>query len=407
MTDEITKAEPAPAIFEQSAGTMAESSAPWRRLIAFNWLTVAVLAMAGAGQAEIAMAPFVLSMIADHYQVSESISLFIIGAQLAAFALTAFLVSGSMGRSRWSIRTQAGCGVALTLLSQVVSLMPVGLYVLAIARATAGIGEGITVAIAYGLISRMESFSSMLAIQGAVMAAVVVGMLLLVPLANDVFGSVGLFVPLVVIAALTLLMTPALPTAYDAMPRAEQNGPALKGVAVVALVGMFVSAASNTLWLFMDEIGTKDGLSLSTISRVTALSAASCIVAPYFAYHTERRFGSIIPGTLLCVVQAVLGWYFTRTDSPAIYIVTSFGLNLTYSWCMVAVRIASADYDATGHAPSAVAGAESFGLVIGPLLAAAATSLWPGYATIGILAGAGFASAALALLWFKRIADPR
>jgi predicted MFS family arabinose efflux permease len=391
----MPRVEPLPALTATSPG------------VPFTWLTVALLAMASAGQIEISMAPFILSMIVDHYRVSETVGLFVIGLQLGGFALTALLVSGWVGRSRRGGMKHARLAVGLGLLSQLVSLLPVGVSVLAIARLTAGVAEGATVAIAYAIISRMENFSRMLAIQGGVMAAGVVGMLLLVPLADAEFGPVGLFVPLMMVAALTLPLTFALPTDHEAVTRAEHKGPVSRGIAVVALVAVSLSAASNTLWLFMDQIGTRDGLSLSAISRVTALSAASCVAAPYFAYHSRRLSGSIAPIILLCIVQAGFGWFFTHTRSSAIYVVTSFGLNLTYAWCMVSVRIASADYDATGRAPSAVAGAESFGLVIGPLLAGLATSIWPGYATIGILAGAGFAVAGMAVVWFGRIGSFR
>jgi MFS family permease len=369
-----------------------------------TWLTLAVIAMASVGQIEISMTPFTLSMIVDHFQVPENIGLFVIGLQLAAFALMAFLVAGSLGRSRRSIMEQARWAVILTLLSQIISLLPVGIYALTSARITAGAGEGATVAIAYAIISRMENFSRMLAIQGGVMAAGVIGMLLLIPLATDAFGPLGLFVPLAIMAALTFPLTFALPTDHESAARAVHGSSPVGGIVLVALIAVFMSAASNTLWIFMDRVGTRDGLTLVEISRVTALSAGSCVAAPYFAYQVRRLLGSTIPIVLLCVIQAAFGWCFTHTNSSVIYIVTSFGLNLTYTWAMVSVRIASADYDATGRAPSAVAGAESFGLVIGPLMAGVATSLWPGYGTIGVLAGASFALAGVALLWFRRIA---
>ncbi len=249
---------------------------------------------------------------------------------------------------------------------------------------------------AYVLISRMPNFSRLIFLQATLVTALAVGLLLVAPLTVAAYGPSGVFLPL----SGFLLATLALSFGLADLGRSERAGASgearLAAVLGAAAAALLVSAGSNTLWLFLEQIGRKVGVGLGALVLLTAASATTCIAIPYVAFLVSRRIGSFWPGVALCAGQAALSLAFTQTSDSATFLAVAAALNIAYVWSMVSIRMLSAECDLSGRATAATAGGESAGMVLGPSLAGGATMIWSGYATVGVLGVALFAGAAAA-----------
>lgn len=393
------KEDEAAVKFSPAAGSLAGARVP-------GLLVPALLALASMGQIEIAISPFALGMMIDRFHVAQSVGIFTISAQLGTLALGAFLVS--IWLEKLPLALMGRVSMTTVLVGQLVSMTTHYFAVLAFAQVVVGAGEGVCVGIAYALMSRTVNASRLITYQGMIMQSVSVGILLLIPEAVAASGPGGVFVPAVIITLFSLPLTLGIPSSCrDDLSVRSGYKTSLPAIVTYSLIAGLISAASNTFWLLLEEIGIHVGLSLAQVSHINAASAITCVAAPHLAYFAIRRFGGLRPILAVCIVQAVLGWLFTHTGSAAVYAVASFGLNITYAFSMVAVRAVSAADDPSGRATASVGGAESAGMVIGPTLAGFVTWIWSGFGSVGTLGVLIFFLAAVPLAFRRNRMDVR
>jgi MFS family permease len=364
-----------------------------------------MIVIASLAQADLAISPFVMSAIIGRFHVAENVGVLVMSLQMGAFALAAFGCSAGLDRLR--LDHMGRLAAALVLVSQVTSIIAPSLPVMMAARTCVGVGEGLGVGLAYTYLSQQKEFARLLFVQG--LGASVGGMViaLTVPAAIAVVGAWGVYAPAVAAAALGLvpaaMVLPSIRLAqsHRAMATPKAKGGASLNAALAALFAAMISAGSNLLWLYSAQLGLHDGLNVLQISMVNSSVAVICLICPCLALFTVKRFREFWPLLGLCVGMAVFGWIFATTHSALIFILSSYGNNISFVWAAVLIRMTAAASDSSGRSTAAVGGGDSAGWVVGPLVAGVVGAFWPGYFGVGLVAVLCFVVAGVAL-WLRR-----
>lgn len=370
-----------------------------------RWVIGAMILIASLAQADLAISPFVMSAIISRYHVAENVGVLVMSLQLGAFALAAFGCSAGLDQLR--LDHMGRLAAALVLLSQVMSILAPNLPVMMVARTCVGAGEGLGAGLAYTYLSQQKEFARLLFVQGLGASVGGIVIALTVPVAITIVGAWGVYAPAV--AAATLFLVPAamvlpsirLAQSHRPPTTPKANGGSFLNAALAVLFATMISSGSNLLWLYSARLGLHDGLNLLQISMVNSSCALICLICPGLALFTVKRFREFWPLLGLCVGMSTFGWIFATTHSPLIFILSSYGNNISFVWAAVLIRMTAAASDRSGRSTAAVGGGDSAGWVVGPLVAGMVGVFWPGYFGVGLAAVLTFVVAGVAL-WLRR-----
>jgi predicted MFS family arabinose efflux permease len=363
----------------------------------------ATIAAACIGDVGIFVTPFLLGAIVENYQISESAVSFIVSGRIALLALTTLMVSVFLPRLH--LRRTALVAVSFAFFGNLISGFAGSVPALIVGRLITGVGEGACCGIGLALAARRRDPDRAFAIITFAAVVIVVGVLFVLPNVVEAVGQAGTFVAM---AAFLAVMAPPLiwipATRLSKDPREGSIGLS-GGAGALLLAALLISLASNTLWFYVERMGHALDLTLTQISRFSALSAALSVIGPATVYFLGSRFGRLLPISAALVAQCVGGLVLTHTTSQSHFIVTMIALNILIVFVVPYYRAAAAQLDPTGRIAVATGGAAWLGIPIGPAIGGVIFALDGGYPEIGWLAAMCFALALVTLFQVIRRTD--
>lgn len=267
-------------------------------------------------------------------------------------------------------------------------------------RIAAGLGEGVLIWIAIGLIvraARPERWSGIyLALQTLAQLALATAMgLAVVPQ----FGSAGGFQLLALVTVLGLVALPWLPRAYAALDHGEAAGSALPARGLVALGGVTLYLAFIiSVWVYVEPLGLQRGIDAATVHLVAPLSLAMQVAGAVAAAALAGRLPARAVVTAVAAANLVLLAIMGAAPSAAAFVVATSIFGFLWLFAMpfqVPILIAA---DPSRRAAMLIGGAQLVGSSLGPFIAALLVSdadvgpvLWFGAAcaVTGVLALVG------------------
>lgn len=276
-----------------------------------------------------------------------------------------------------------------------------------VARAAAGIGEGVLIWVAIGLIvrtahpARWSGIYLMVQTLAQLGVATVFGFAVL-----PAFGSAGGFVALGAVTLASAIAVAWLPTAYPPLAVADAQGGRPPVAGLLALFGVLLYLAFVVaVWVFVEPLARQRGVPAGAVAGIAPLSLAMQVVGAGAATLLSTRlpaFATLVAAALAnLVLLAVMG----LATSPAIFVAATAAFGFLWLFAMpfqVPVVIAA---DPSRRAAALVGGAQLVGSSAGPFLAAlfvhddrVATVLWFGAACIVASIGVSAASLRTRLL---------
>lgn len=264
-------------------------------------------------------------------------------------------------------------------------------------RIAAGLGEGVLIWIAIGLIvraARPERWSGIyLALQTLAQLALATAMgLAIIPQ----FGSAGGFQLLALVTVFGLVALPWLPRAYTALDHGEAAGSALPARGLVALGGVTLYLAFIvSVWVYVEPLGLQRGIDAATVHLVAPLSLAMQVAGAAAAAALAGRLPARAVVTMVAAANLALLAIMGAAPSAAAFVVATSIFGFLWLFAMpfqVPILIAA---DPSRRAAMLIGGAQLVGSSLGPFIAALLVSdadvgpvLWFGAAcaVTGVLA---------------------
>lgn len=144
-----------------------------------------------------------------------------------------------------------------------------------------------------------------------------------------------------------------------------------------------VSAGSNTLSLYFEQVGLVAGMTGSRIATLGSLSTLPILIVPFVSNFVFARSKSVVPFAVTCVLSAILSYYYISTKSTMVFGLVVLLMTFLYMFSIGYIRMDSAHIDHSGRTTAAIGGSDSLGMVTGPLLASALLTLSNGYQSLG------------------------
>ena len=240
------------------------------------------------------------------------------------------------------------------------------------ARIAAGLGEGVLIWLAIGLIvraARPERWSGIyLALQTLAQLALATAMgLTIVPL----FGSAGGFTLLALVTVLGLAALPWFPRAYAGLDHGDSVGTALPARGIFALVGVIlILAFIVSVWVYVEPLGLQRGIDTATVHLIAPLSlamqVAGAAAAAMLAERMPARYVVVAVTTANLVLLAVMA----APPSAAAFVAATAIFGFLWLFAMpfqVPILIAA---DPSRRAATLIGGAQLVGSSLGPFIAA-------------------------------------
>lgn len=289
-------------------------------------------------------------------------------AELLAMGIAAGTASLVLPVSRLrSIAATALIGVAaLDLVTPHVSQG--GLFA---ARIAAGLGEGVLIWIAIGLIvraARPERWSGIyLALQTLAQLALATAMgLKIVPL----FGSAGGFQLLALVTALGLVALPWLPRAYAVLDHGEAAGSGLPARGLVALCGVTLYLAFIvSVWVYVEPLGLQRGIDENIVHLIAPLSLAMQVAGAAAAAALAGRLPAKAVVTAATLVNLGLLAIMAAPPSAAAFVVATSIFGFLWLFAMPFQVPILIDADPSRRAAMLIGGAQLVGSSLGPFAA--------------------------------------
>lgn len=353
---------------------------------------MAVIALAIASQSDVSLKPLMTSTYVTFLGFSRSIAGFIIAAEATAGAITVAVVVSLLHRLR-SGRTVV-LSAALVVLGNALSCLTDAPYPIAGARILAGVGHGAMAAVcaaAVATFARAERVSALVSVSVALLGT---GLMIGIPLAQGVAGSMPLFIVMAVLVIPPLVMLRWIPR-NDGKTASLAAGPVSadrpRTLVIAALVsGTFFYFSVGSFWPYAAEFGKLAGLSYQEASLGIAGATVAAIAGSMSVMFASARFpkwlglGGAVIGAM--VAQALLA----GGREPWLYNAACIGFMFCWGVFYPLFLGILSELDRTGRANGYFF-----------TLAAAATAVAPALAGLVIGIGAGPGGNLNNLLWMS------
>ena len=240
------------------------------------------------------------------------------------------------------------------------------------ARIAAGLGEGVLIWLAIGLIvraARPERWSGIyLALQTLAQLALAAAMgLSIVPL----FGSAGGFTLLALVTALGLAALPWFPRAYTALDHGHMAGSALPPRGIVALIGVTLYLAFIvSVWVYVEPLALQRGIDTATVHLIAPLSLAMQVAGAAAAAALAGRLPARSVVAAVASANLALLAVMAASPSAAAFVAATAIFGFLWLFAMpfqVPILIAA---DPSRRAATLIGGAQLVGSSLGPFVAA-------------------------------------
>ena len=309
--------------------------------------------------------------------------------ELLVLGITAGVMGGGVAHRRLRLIGAAGCAVLAG--ANAASLLAAGLSMV-VCRAVAGLGAGIVVWIAVGLITQghVPARLSGIFLAGQTAAQAVLAAVLPLTVMPG-HGANGGLAALAVISALSAVALPLLPSSLPDLPKAEHGAGGVNLAGALGLASSFCFMAGIVgLWVFVDPVARMHGITPAVAKYAVAQALAAQVVGGLAATVLAQRLppGATLVGCALGFLAAVAVLAGTPGDASFMAAVLLFGFLWLFTLpFQVPVLIRA---DPTRRAAMLLAGAQLLGGSAGPQITglfATETDLRPALAADAALFG--------------------
>nr|WP_285887600.1 MFS transporter [Pseudomonas sp. BJa5] len=331
--------------------------------------------------------PFIFSAIIQKLAIDEAHATLATSLEIAMIALGSIFVS--LVLVKINPRLTAIVGLVAYTAGQFLSLSSDTITLMLIARGLSGIGQGLCMGVGFSFLAQAEGGKKLLSYSAGLMSALGLLSFSLVPILNEYAGPDAIFWTLVSVGILCLPLGLSIPSKKlsdeKSVDMPPQKALSLDTLFLFLMSALF-SAGSNTLWLYLDPIGASVNLTLVQIGQIGSLGLIAGMLSPFFTNAAYRFSVSPIYLCLICLITGVTSYLNATTASSTVYIASIIVMGFTYSSFLSYIRMYSAHIDGSGRATAATSGADSLGMVVGPLVAAATLNLANSYHELGVFA---------------------
>lgn len=326
--------------------------------------------------------PITFTGIIETFGISPAQATIASTAEIACIAFASIcmsLVLGLMNR-----KTLYVLGVMLAIAGQVGTLAADEFSHVVLYRALAGLGEGLCIGLGFASLAQFNGGTKLLGYSSAISAAVTLSAFLLVPPLHEVLGNKAVFWALGAGYIILLPLAFALPNISKIQHIELPSPKASIGARSISLfmLCLLSSIGANTLWLYFEQIGQQAGLDFAGVGVVGSVGMFCSIFVPIVANKAFAKFKNVVPLLAACLLMAVTSYLYVK---PNLYIYWTVGLSMTflYVFLLAYARMYSSDIDSTGRTTAAASGADSLGMVIGPMIVAVTLQFDNGYGQLG------------------------
>lgn len=326
--------------------------------------------------------PISFTGIIETFGVNAATATIASTAEIACIAFASIFMSVALGLM--NRKTLYVLGVLLAIAGQVGTLASPDFNTVVIFRGLAGLGEGLCIGIGFASLAQFTGGTRLLGYSSAISAAVTLSAFLVVPPLHEVLGTKAIFWALSAGYVVLLPLAFALPNVskiqHIKLPSVA-NSLNTRSVSLFAIC-LLSSIGANTLWLYFEQVGQNAGLAFAEIGVVGSVSMFCSIFVPIIATWAFARFRSITPILTACILMAVTSYLYV-TPNPVVYWCIGISMTFLYVFLLAYARMYSSDIDSTGRTTAAASGADSLGMVIGPMVVAITLHLETDFGQLG------------------------
>jgi len=371
---------------------LAKRGAHGRRLTTAGLVSAICIGFVGA--LFIFITPAMLALIAAQTGMDDAhlgyVAAWDINAMGVGMAASTFMLV------RWNWRRALILALALITLGNVATALVHDYGMIALASCVAGLGQGLAVGFSFAALGRAtnpdRAFSIYLVV-GAVLGA---GLLYALPLLQTRFAPSTIFVANALLTVAVGLSLPAFPNGQCDEDDVYAEGGIDWRVAITALGAVaLVFFAIGAVWSYAERIGAASQLSSEVIARGLSIGTLAGVVGAGLAGILPQRWSRLVPLLLgsLCIIvgfEMLVG-----RVGPLAYMVSI--ILILFGWNFVQPLLSGmcSDADGRGRVVCAMAAIQTFGMGLGPAVAAPiiaggsfAGAIW--IAIAAMIAGLGF-----------------
>jgi len=371
---------------------------------------VSAIAVGFVGALFIFITPAMLALIAAQSGMDDAhlgyIAAWDINAMGVGMAASTFLLV------RWNWRRALILALALIMLGNIATAAVHDYAMIALASCVAGLGQGLAVGFSFAALGRASNpdraFSIYLVVGAVLGAALLYGL----PILQTEFTPATIFLAN---AALTLLVGLSLPAFPNGQCEEDEvyTGDGINWRLAITALGAvaLVFFAIGAVWSYAERIGAASQLSSEVIARGLSIGTLAGVVGAGLAGIMPQRLGRLVPLLLgsLCIIvgfQMLAG-----RVGPIAYLMSI--ILILFGWNFVQPLLSGmcCDADGRGRIVCAMAAIQTFGMGLGPAVAAPMIAggsfrgaVW--LAIAAMIAGGGFIIAETALRKPVRSAAP-
>ncbi|MDT8923403.1 MFS transporter [Pseudomonas taiwanensis] len=326
--------------------------------------------------------PLAFTGIMETFGVSAATATIASTAEIACIAFASIFTSVVLGLM--NRKTLYAFGVLIAIAGQIGTLTSPDFNTVVLFRGLAGLGEGLCIGLGFASLAQFNGGTKLLGYSSAISAAVTLSAFLVVPPLHEVLGTKAIFWALM--AGYTLL----LPLAF-ALPNISKIQHATLPIAGTSfnlrsaslfIICLLSSMGANTLWLYFEQVGKNAGLTFAQIGIVGSVSMFCSLFVPILATRVFEKYRSITPLLVACSLMALTSHLYV-TPNPMMYWCIGISMTFLYVFLLSYARMYSSDIDGSGRTTAAASGADSLGMVIGPVVVAITLHLETDFGQLG------------------------
>lgn len=326
--------------------------------------------------------PMSFGAIIEKFSVNPATATAATTAEILCISLASLFVS--MALSFLQPRITIVGGLALIILGQLLTINTIDFTTLILMRGVTGIGEGLCIAMSLATLAQMQGGTRLLSYTSGLTAALTLCAFLVVPALQESVGVNSIFWFMLVGAVICIPFGLIFSSARIA--RLVDNitvGKAfnLRSVSLFGLC-LLTSLGANTCWLYFEQVGETAGISAAQIGIIGSVSMLFAILVPVAANIAFSKSRYVTPLIVVCLLMAVTSYLYVIPNVPLFWFI-SISMTFLYAFATAYARMYSSDFDSSGRTTAAVGGADSLGMVIGPVLAALTLNLDSGFKPLG------------------------
>lgn len=330
---------------------------------------ISAIAIGFVGALFIFITPPMLALMGEGARLSDSqigyVAAWDINATAVAIGGSTFLLL------RWNWRRAVGLALALIALGNAATAFAGNYPMMAAARCIAGLGEGLAIGFAFAALGRARNPDRAFALYlvvGALLGAV---LLYLLPLLQGHVSPRLLFLANVGLTLLVALGIPAFPNGRRYEDDLPGDGRLDRRLALAALCAVFlIFFAIGAVWSYAERIGAASQLDAGMIARGLSAGTLAGVLGAALAGIVPQRVSRVVPLLVAsaCIIAGfqMLGGQVGATVYLVAIVLILFGWNLAQPL----LSGMCSDADSGGRVVCLMGSIQTFGMGLGPALAA-------------------------------------